>query len=73
MSRYYFDYAVYDAADGCFNDSIYDLEGFDDFGNQLVHELYYEGYEFSEYVRLSNLRHPVAGCCLERGALSGDG
>jgi hypothetical protein len=53
---------VHDAALRCFNDcSVVNLEDFDDFRDELMQQLDYAGYDFGEYVGLSDLHRSAAG------------
>ena len=56
-------YAVYDAAYRRFNDCTVEVENFDDFGDELMKQLDYGGYDFREYIGLSDLHGPAASRC----------
>jgi hypothetical protein len=49
------------------------VKDFDDFGDELMQQLDYTGYDFGEYVGLSHLHRPAARRYGERCARTGDG
>ena len=72
-SLLYDGYAVYDAAFGCFDDCTVSAEDFDDLADEFGQQLDYAGYDFGEYVGLSDLRTPGAGSCGIRRTRTRDG